>query len=219
MKIMNPFGLFVMLLFLISHTAVAETKYVIEHLQVNARSGSSLEHKSITMLESGQAVQVLGVDKDWSHVKLSDGKEGWILSRFLTTKEPRKLVLEKLQKKYDQLDEQVNLLLEENRILNDENRIMKSELVSNKEALDEIKKKYEELKQGSSEYIRLKNSEQEAVLKLQEMTSRVENWEKEASGFKKQQNIRWFLAGSGVLFLGFLVGSISKRKRRSSSLY
>jgi SH3 domain protein len=219
MKIINPSGLPVMLLFLIfSHTALAETKYVVEHIQVNARTGNSVEHKIVTMLESGQKVQVLEVNKDWSRVKLSDGKEGWISSRFLTSAEPRKLVLEKLREKYNQLNEQVTGLLEENRFLNDENRVLKSELASNKEALDEISKEYEELKQGSSEYIRLKSSEQEAVLKLQELTSKAEILESEVLGFRNQQNIKWFLSGSGVLFLGFLIGSISKRKRRQSSL-
>ncbi len=219
MKIMNPVGLLVTLLILVSsHTARAETKYVVEHIQVNARTGSSLEHKVVTMLESGQKVQVMEVDKDWSRIKLPDGREGWISSRFLTSSEPRRLVLERLQKKYNELNDQVNVLTEENNLLKEENRILKSELASNKEALDGITKNYQELKQDSSEFIDLKTSEQEARLKLQEVTSLAENLEREASGLRNQQNIRWFLAGSGVLFLGFLIGSINKRKRRRSSL-
>lgn len=219
MKIMNPVGLLVTLLILVfSHTAQAETKYVVEHIQVNARTGSSVEHKIVTMLESGQMVQVMEVDKDWSRIKLADGREGWILSRFLTSSEPRKLVLERLQKQYDELNDQVQVLTEENILLKEENQILKSELDSNKEAFDEITTNYQELKQDSSEIIELKTSEQETRLKLQEVTSIAENLEKEASGLRNQQNIRWFLAGSGVLFLGFLIGSISKRKRRRSSL-
>jgi SH3 domain protein len=219
MKIMNPIGLLVTLSFLVfSHTAQAETKYVVEHIQVNARTGSGVEHKIVTMLESGQKVQVMEVDKDWSRIKLSDGREGWILSRFLTSLEPRKLVLERLQKQYDELNDQMQVLTEENIFLKEENQILKSELDSNKGALDEITTNYQELKQDSSEIIELKTSEQETRLQLQEVTSLAENLEKEASGLRNQQNIRWFLAGSGVLFLGFLIGSISKRKRRRSSL-
>jgi SH3 domain protein len=219
MKIMNPIGLLLTLLVLVfSHTARAETKYVVEHIQVNARTGSSVEHKIVTMLESGQKVQVMEVDKDWSRIKLADGREGWILSRFLTSSEPRRLVLEKLQKKYNELNDQVHVLTEENKFLTEENQILKSELALNKEALDGITKNYQELKQDSSEFVELKTSEQEAILKLQEITSIAENLEKEASGLRNQQSIRWFLAGAGVLFLGFLIGLISKRKPRRSSL-
>lgn len=220
MKIMNPIGLLVTVLFLtVSHPVGAETKYVVEHIQINMRTGSSVEHKVVTMLESGQKVQVLEVDKDWSRVKLADGKEGWLLSRFLTNSEPRKLVLERVQKEYDELNDQVELLLEESKFLKEENQILKSEITSKKEAFDEISKNYDELKQDSSELIELKASEQEARVKLQELTSKAESLEREASGFRHQQNIRWFLSGAGVLFLGFLIGSISKRKRRRSSLY
>jgi SH3 domain protein len=220
MKIMNPIRLFIPLWFLIfSHTVQAETKYVVEHIQVNARTGSSVEHKIITLLESGQKVQVLGVDKDWSHIKLADGKEGWILSRFLTGEEPRKLVLDRLRKKYNDLNNQVNGSLEETRLLKEENQVLKSELILKTEALAEITKNYQDLKKDSSEFIQLKTIEQEAVLKLKELTSKTESLEKEVSDYRHQQNIRWFLAGSGVLFLGFLIGSISKRNRRRSSLF
>jgi SH3 domain protein len=118
----------------------AETKYVVEHIQVNARTGNSVEHKIVTMLESGQKVQVLEVDKDWSRVKLSDGKEGWILSRFLTSAEPRKMVLEKLREKYNELNESGEWIVGGKQFLKEENRVLKSELASNKEALDEITK-------------------------------------------------------------------------------
>jgi SH3 domain protein len=219
MKIMNPIGLTVILGFLVfSHTARAETKYVVEHIQVNARTGSSVEHNIVSMLESGQKVQLLEVDKDWSRVKLADGKEGWILSRFLTSSEPRKLSLERLQKKYDELDDQVNALLEENNFLKEQNRIFKSEGASHKEALEEMTRNHQELNQDPSQLMELKASQQEAELKLQELTSKAENLEREIYDTRNQQNIQWFLAGSGVLFLGFLIGLISRRKSRRSSL-
>ncbi len=219
MKMTTSIRLLVTVLFLIfSQTALAETKYVIEHMQINARTGRSVEHKIVRMLESGQMVQVLEAESDWSRVKLSDGKEGWVLSRLLTSTEPRKLVLERLEKKHDELNDQLKVLLEENKLLNEENRILKSKLASNAEALDEMTKNYRDLKQDPSEFLRVKAAGQEAVSKVQELTSKGENLEREVSMLLNRQNIRWFLAGSGVLFLGFLIGSISKRKRRQSSL-
>jgi SH3 domain protein len=219
MKMTSSIELLVTVLFLIfSQTALAETKYVIEDMQVNARTGRSVEHKIVRMLESGQMVQVLETESDWSRVKLSDGKEGWVLSRFLTSTEPKKLVLERLEKKHDELNDQIKVLLEEKKLLNEENRMLKAKLGSNAEALDKITKNYRDLRRDSSEFLKVKAAEQEAVLKVQELTSKGENLEREVSMLRNRQNIRWFLAGSGVLFLGFLIGSISKRKRRQSSL-
>jgi SH3 domain protein len=219
MKIINPIRLLMTFYFLIfTQTVQAETKYVVEYIQVNARTGSSVEHKIVTM-ESGQKVQVLGVDKDWSHIKLADGKEGWILSRFLTSEEPKKLILNRLREKYNDLNNQVNVSLEETELLKEENQVLKSELILKTEALDKITANYEDLKKESSEFLQLKTREQEAVLKMNELTLKAENLEREVTDFQKQQKIRWFLAGSGVLFAGFLIGTISKRNRRRSSLF
>jgi SH3 domain protein len=220
MKIINPIRLLMTFYFLVfTHTVQAETKYVVEYIQVNARTGSSVDHKIVTMVESGQKVQVLGVDKDWSHIKLADGKEGWILSRFLTSEEPKKLILNSLREKYNDLNNQVNVSLEETELLKEENQVLKSELILKTEALDKITANYEDLKKESSEFLQLKTREQEAVLKMNELTLKAENLEREVSDFQKQQKIRWFLAGSGVLFAGFLIGTISKRNRRRSSLF
>jgi uncharacterized protein YgiM (DUF1202 family) len=63
----EPYKIINGIMFLVfSSTVQAEIKYVVEYIQVNARTGSSVEHKIVTMLESGQKVQVFGVDKDWS---------------------------------------------------------------------------------------------------------------------------------------------------------
>ncbi len=207
-----------MLVLIFSHAVWAETKYVVEHLQINVRAEGNAESKIVGTLQSGQKVELLEVQREWSRVKLANGREGWILSRFLTGSEPRRLVLERLQAKYNELNDQMAILSDENNFLKDENQILKSELAINKDALNTININYEELKQASSELLNLKASEQEARLKVQELTSKVENLEEEASGLRNQQNIRWFLSGAGVLFLGFLTGSISKRKRRRSSL-
>lgn len=220
MKIIKRITILLMGFFLIfSSSAQAETKYVVEHTQVTVRTGASLNHKIISMLESGQKVQVLESGREWSLVKLENGREGWMLSRFLTNSEPRSLVLERLQKQYDELTDQVKVLSGENIILKEENQILKTELSTHKEALEQITMEYEELKKNSSEYLELKEREQEAVSKLQEVTSKAQTMESEISRLRNRQNIQWFLVGSGVLFIGFLAGSISRRKRRQSSLF
>ena len=220
MKIMSRITILLTGFFLIfSSSARAETKYVVEHTQVTVRTGASLNHKIIAMLESGQKVQVLENGREWSLVKLANGREGWMLSRFLTNSEPRSLVLERLQKQYDELNEQAKILSGENNILKEENQILKTELATHKEAVEQITVDYEDLKKNSSEYLELKEREQEAVLKLQEITSKAQTMESEISKLRNRQNIQWFLVGSGVLFIGFLAGSISRKKRRQSSLY
>lgn len=219
MNITNRIGIFagILSIFLLS-TAMAETRYVTDVLEITVRTGKSTDHKIIAMIESGQRVNVLQDDREWAFVRLADGKEGWVLTRYLTRSEPNQRVLERLQKKHETLTEQVNALTEENKFLKEENRVLKSDLDFQKDSLNEMSSDYQTLKEESAEYMDLKDSERQARSRMQELDGKVEILEKEASRLRMQQNIRWFLAGSGVLLAGFVIGTISKRKRRRSSL-
>ncbi len=219
MKKIKVAGLFVMIISMLFYqAALAETRYVAEIMQITLRTGKSLQNKIVAMLDSGQRVNVLASEGDWSLVRLADGKEGWVLTRFLTAEEPKKVVLERLQKQHETMKSRVDFLSDENKSLKEENHILKTELDSSKEALEEVTRNYQVLKEESAEFIDLKASEQEARAKMEELVDRVNVLESEASRLRMQQNIRWFLAGAGVLFAGFLIGTISRKKRRRSSL-
>ena len=62
-----------------------ETLYVTDQLDINMRSGTSTRHQIMQLVKSGAAVQILKTDKDkgYSKVRLANGKEGWLLSRYL----------------------------------------------------------------------------------------------------------------------------------------
>ena len=46
---------------------------------------------------------MLETDDQWTKIRLPDGKEGWVVSRFLTSKLPCIIELEELKKKYETL--------------------------------------------------------------------------------------------------------------------
>ena len=72
-------------LLILSGNAVAETRYVSDTLEITMRSGKGTSFGITRMLRSGTAVQVLAVDKNtgYTQVRTKNGKEGWVLSRFL----------------------------------------------------------------------------------------------------------------------------------------
>lgn len=68
-RILCLFGL--MVLFILCATSSwAEKAYVTDRFKVTFRSGPSLENKVIRMLPSGQELQVLDTQGDWSHVRV-----------------------------------------------------------------------------------------------------------------------------------------------------
>ena len=50
---------------------------------VSLRSGPNTNTTIIVSLQQDTQVSVLGEENDWTHVRLADGREGWIFTRFL----------------------------------------------------------------------------------------------------------------------------------------
>lgn len=205
-------------LFLFSPAVQAETMYITDIVKITLRTGPGIDHKIITMVTSGQEVEVLSSLNDWTNVQTLGGKEGWVLSRFITPKKPSVLLLNRLKEKHDKLTDQFESLLKENKKLKEENKRLNSGLSNTNTALNQLDESYKALKRESSGFIKLKANYQKSMSQLSEQTKRAEQFEEELIQLQLRQNIRWFLAGSGVLILGFLIGFSAKRQRRRSSL-
>jgi len=195
--------------------------YVTDRLEVQMRSGGSLQHKILKMVQSGTGLTILEEDQGngYSLVTLDSGEQGWILSRYLTAQPVARTQIEESQRKSSDL-------LEENRSLKSEVATLRASKdgldKSSQELSSELTKLNTELisiRQASANAIQIqaeRDQLQETVIKLQRDidTLRRENKAKEAD--VKQD---WFLIGAGVLFGGMLLGIIVPRlslRKRSS---
>jgi len=208
-------GIFI---FICSPIVKAEKMYISDIIKITLRTGPGIDHKIITMVSSGQEVEVLIPNEKWTNVRTLDGKEGWVLNRFLTPKKPSSLLLERLKKKHTKLTDYSESLFKENKKLKDESKRLNSGLSSSKAALKQLSESYEALKRESSGFIELKTNYQKTMSRLSKQTKKANKFEEELIQLQIAHNIRWFLAGSGVLILGFLIGFSAKRQKRRSSL-
>ena len=202
----------------LSAAGFAESMYVTDVLKLTLRSGPSTEYKILAVIESGQQVDMLEPGEEWSQVKLADGKEGYVLTRYLLRDPTHNVRLEQLQNKHKAAMQQSAALLEENTRLKDENKKLKSTLQSNEKMLEDLGSDYKKLKTGSAEFLNLKAKYKKISAQAAEQTKRANKLNEELSGIEKNEYIKWFLAGSGVLLVGFIVGFSARRGRRRPSL-
>ncbi len=205
------------LLILFSTVVQAETMYVSDLAEITLRTGKGIDHKIIAMIKSGQKVEVLEPDGQWTRIRLPSGKEGWAFSRFLTSKLPSRIELEKLKEKHKALLALADSPYNEISKLKDENQKLKAELAVSEKTLNALKTSYETLKSKSASLLKLQNSSKNSVTRLSEQQKEVERLEEELSKLERRQYIHWFLIGAAVLFVGFLMGYSAKRQRRRSS--
>ena len=211
--------------FFMSRFCWAEMAYIKDNLLITFRTGPSTQHAIIARLSSGQLVEILGVDGDWSHVQLvEDGEtteEGWVLSQYLITRKPWKMQAETALKEGAEFKQKAADLEKE---LNDAVRRGQELTVSLEDTtatLTELREEHESLKEGAAGYLELKaahtatQSELEATqLKLDELTERYEK-------LKSSETWKWFGTGGGVVLLAIIFGIVlgRKQKRRRSSYY
>ena len=201
-----------------SAVSFAETRYVTDLLKLPLRTGPSTEYKILALVVSGQQLEVVEPGENWSLVRLANGKEGYVLNRYLVEQPTSAVRLEQLQSKYTTLRQQATALIEENNRFKAENQTFKSSLDSNEKALTKLDTDYKELKASAAEFLSLKKKYQEVSTQLAEKTKRANALDKELRGLEMNQYIKWFLAGSGVLLVGFIIGFSAKRGRRRPSL-
>ncbi|MCF8079251.1 MAG: TIGR04211 family SH3 domain-containing protein [Desulfobacterales bacterium] len=196
----------------------AESAFITDVFEVTLRTGPGIDHKIVSMLRSGQPVAVTEAGDEWSRVVLPDGKEGYVLSRFISVGPPARLSLERVRDAYEALKTEAARLKEENSRLASENQALESQLETVSNKLETVGKEYAALKSESSDVFSLKKRYEQAAGQLQEKTARVNKLEEQVSQLQLNKNIRWFLGGAGVLVLGFLIGFSAKKQRRRSSL-
>lgn len=188
--------------------AQAETRYVVDQAKLPMRSGAGTGFKIIRMLPSGMPVKVIEQSESgYSHIRVSGGKEGWILSRYLMKSPAARDRLVAMEKKYSQLPvlqqknkaaEKANSrLIAENKKLGselghirktaanavavaDENKVLKAEAEAAKQALFELEQQTIDIRSGAQQ--------------------------------------RWFMMGGGAVLVGVILGLIlpylGRRKKR-----
>ena len=163
-------------------------------------------------------MEVVEFGEEWSQVQLPNGKQGWVLSRYLTSNETHNIKLERLETKHNNLMIQSAELLEENNRLKAENKRLGTESTANQKQLAKTQSDYKTLKAEAAQFITLKTKYERAASQLAEQTAKAKKLEEQLSSLEMNTYIKWFLAGSGVLIVGFIIGFSTKRQRRRPAL-
>ena len=183
-------------------SAWSETVYVSGVMKITMRTGPAVDHKIVTMLQSGDALERIEESGGWSRVKTTSGKEGWVLTRFITADMPRILLVNRLKEKNLALSKNLERVKAEN-----------SRLLKERTELKAVEKSYLRLKKQSADLLTLEQKYKEATGQFKAQQERIAALEKNL----ESQDIKWFLSGAGVLIAGMLLG-ISARKKKHSSL-
>lgn len=200
--------------------AQAETLYVKPSSEIAIRTGQGTEYKIIAVVKDGTSVELLEEDDSYAKVRLPDGKEGWIIKRFLSEEAPLQELVAALQEANDALKAREMEALTNLETLSSRLEQTEAERDTILAERDQLAGDYTKLKQDTSDIAGIKKDSLRISQENKTLAENLVSLSADYESLKKDKTINWFLAGGGVLLVGILFGRISaaSRKRRPSLL-
>ena len=189
----------------------AKSMYVTDSIKITFRNGPSIRHKVLAMLKSGEEVEVLEELNSWTKVRLKDGKEGYVLSHYLSPNIPKSFIINSLQNKVKYLQEQLQKLTQVKERLEASNSELKTNLELKERRLAKVEKEYNDLKSGSANYIETKQAKEQLETENKRLKVQLATLLKRNKKLEKKDDRLWFLSGAGVLLVGWVLGLILGR--------
>ena len=193
----------------------ASTRYVSEELEITMRTGQGVKFGISRMLTSGTKLTVLETNKatGYSKVRTQGGKEGWVLTRYLSNEPSSRNRAAASEQKVANLELEIAKYKEELQALTSQNENSSAENLTLKETSQRLSKELDDLRRTASSAVALDNENRQLKQKLQQMNHDMQAVTIENSALKGSDSKRWFLIGAAVLFGGILLGLIIPRLR------
>lgn len=198
---------------------IADSRYVIPSAEVVLRSGVGREYKVISVVKDGDSVELLKEDGSYALVRLANGKEGWMLKRYLSADPPLSNIVDSLRAENDQLKQKEIELTQKLSEVSANLGKSDNDLQSTLNERNKISTDYQTLQQDTANVIKIKEDKLKATRQNEELTQELTALKEENDRLNKDKSIHWFLIGGGVLLVGMFLGRLSsKSRKRKSSL-
>ena len=203
------------LIFFLAGNAAAETRYVSDMLEITMRSGKGTSYGITRMLRSGTAVQVLETDKEagYTKVRTTNGKEGWVLSRFLMKTPAARDRLAGAEKQFAEMQLENRKLETTLASLKDEKVKLSKNLGSLDSESRKVSQELAEIKRTASSALAIDTENKELKTRVVSIERELQTLQQENEGLKNRTARDWFMVGAAVVLLGIIVGLIIPRIR------
>ena len=188
--------------------AYAAGMYVRDWITITVRTEPNESAKIISVAKSNDYLEVIKEGEEWTRVKAPDGREGWVMSRYLTNQMPKTLMADRLKDQVKSLTEQVAQLKKENDRLLKENKSL-----SSSEELQAMRLEYERLQRESGEYAEMKKRNDELEARYAADASEIERLTRENNRMKTSERLIFTLIGGGFIGVGLVIGMVLQRFR------
>ncbi len=210
------------MLFLVCPWVVAEEPaYVTDRIEVHIRSGKGLNYKILRRLRSGAPVTVLEKDSQsgYSKVRLRDGTEGWILTRYLSGEPSSRWKLKLANSKLEQLKAENVQIREELDALKQAKGALSTEKGDLSQKNAQLEAEVERIRHAATHALEIEEERNRLRERVANLERQLQHLKLENQALSHEGSQRWFLIGASVLaggiFLGLILPRLGWRRKRS----
>lgn len=238
---MKHFLLVCILIIFLFQTALAQTLektgFVTDTLFLTLREGPGRNYSVKKIIKSDDKVSILEEKNEYLNVETTDGDSGWVEKQYIIYSTPKSVVIEELNQTISKLEARIETLsatqdplqkkiTEQQDTFKQTIASLEVELEKERaekqaflEKMNHLQKTLDTLVQKSAHVLETQAENETLKKQSTSLSLRLNEIETQGNDQLKTGMIKWFLAGVGVLLLGWLLGrSVSSKKRRSGLL-
>jgi SH3 domain protein len=200
---------------LFSGASLAESLYITDQFEVTLRSGTSTSNSILSMLKSGQKVELLEQDvaTKYSLVETEDGKKGYVLTRYLDNQPSGRDRLASLQQKAEELRQTIKQLNQQLAEYKSTKQADDSQISQLKQDLNKTRNALKDLREATSDTVRVLEQNENLQTRINVLETEKNSLSEENAQYKDRTAMDWFIRGAGVSLVAFLIGIIVTRIR------
>jgi len=201
-------------------SAQSQTLYGRASCTFSLRVSAGWKSKRVGGILPGQAVTVLRKSGLWVKVKTPDGKTGWTHSGFLTPTRQLPQVARYWADKFKVEAKKVQDLTGQLDAAQKQLQLQKRVVAVTKGRLTKVVTEFTQFKAANRHFTDIKAANDVCQTERKKLTGDLKKCRTKAEGTTLTTNLKWFLAGALVLFVGWIMGmAMGRSRRRSRSTY
>jgi SH3 domain protein len=200
----------------------ADTRYVSDELVISVRNGQNQDDNVLGHIKTGTAIDVLEEKGRYLRIKTEDGLEGWVQAQYIISEKPNARIIEDLRNELNDQDALSDNLLAKKKIYEIRIRELEQELNINQKNTAKVKSELIELNKKHKKLLSNSENTDELITKLEKskqldskLKAEISNLKKGSQNPLKSSMIQPFLAGAGVLIVGFILGGLARGRKKS----
>ena len=215
------------------NSVFADTRYVSDRLIISVRDGQDQNAAVLGYLETAAPVEILEENGDFLRIRTEDGLEGWVRAQYIVSETPKTLIIDNLKNEINALNKKIqaiknkkdstsNTLSESKKMYREKIEELKEEVNINqkfaakaKSDFIELNNKYTNLLNNSKNTEKLINEVEKLKKSNNELNTEVKSLRMDRKNPLKSNRIQSFIAGAGVLLLGFILGGSAKKRKKT----